>query len=173
MELLSITRHGNMMVLLLLVLWSCRWIPMQVSGRKGTTFADSTVDPKPNVSRIGALFTVNSVIGRTARPAILDAIDDVNANTSILPHTKLELILHDTDCSGFLGIAEVLCQYSKFRPKAKQLDDEEIQSTRPKIKIASFKDLIEFVDKREAEIKEILKHESDKSASLVVNQSNS
>nr|XP_029150953.1 glutamate receptor 3.5-like [Arachis hypogaea] len=110
MELLSITRHGNMMVLLLLVLWSCRWIPMQVSGRKGTTFADSTVDPKPNVSRIGALFTVNSVIGRTARPAILDAIDDVNANTSILPHTKLELILHDTDCSGFLGIAEGISQ---------------------------------------------------------------
>ncbi|KAL4359695.1 hypothetical protein AHAS_Ahas08G0103100 [Arachis hypogaea] len=69
---------------------------------------NSIVDPKPNVLRIGALFTVNSVIGRTARPAILDAIDDVNANTSILPYTKLELVLHDTDCSRFLGIAEAL-----------------------------------------------------------------
>ncbi|XLT69798.1 hypothetical protein HN873_026237 [Arachis hypogaea] len=73
----------------------------------------------------------------------------------------------------FLALIVFFCQYSKFRPKAKQSDDEEIQSTRPKIKIASFKDLIEFVDKREAEIKEILKHKSDKSASLVVNQSNS
>ncbi|KAE9587884.1 putative periplasmic binding protein-like I [Lupinus albus] len=76
-----------------------------------TTIANSTLSSsssKPSVVKIGALFTLNSVIGRSAKPAIMAAVHDVNANTTILPAIKLEVILHDTNCSGFLGTVEAL-----------------------------------------------------------------
>ena len=59
-----------------------------------------------SVVNVGVLFTHDSVIGRSAQPAILAAMDDVNADNSVLPGTKLNLILHDTNCSGFLGTVE-------------------------------------------------------------------
>ncbi|KAE9585614.1 hypothetical protein Lal_00009958 [Lupinus albus] len=112
MELLCFTRHcvKFMCKLLLFLLVLCLWIPREVAERTGiTTISNSTgFSSRPSVLRIGALFTFNSVIGRSARPAIMAAIDDVNANTTILPGTKLEVILHDTKCSGFLGTVEAL-----------------------------------------------------------------
>ncbi|KAK9078193.1 hypothetical protein SSX86_002250 [Deinandra increscens subsp. villosa] len=61
-----------------------------------------------NVVNVGALFTVNSVIGRSVKPAVTAAIDDVNSSPTVLPATRLNLILHDTNCSGFLGTIEAL-----------------------------------------------------------------
>ncbi|KAK8549899.1 hypothetical protein V6N13_055460 [Hibiscus sabdariffa] len=63
---------------------------------------------KPKVINIGALFTVNSVIGRAAKPAIEAAIDDVNSDPNILNGIELKLILGDTNCSGFIGTMEAL-----------------------------------------------------------------
>ncbi|XP_027340160.1 glutamate receptor 3.4 isoform X3 [Abrus precatorius] len=58
----------------------------------------------------------------------------------------------------------VLCQYNKFSPETVETD-EEIQQVRPRRAFratTSFKDLIVFVDKKEKEIKEILKQKSKK-----------
>jgi len=60
----------------------------------------------------------------------------------------------------------VLCQYTKFSPEHEQ-HDEEISPVRPKGKgpfgtTNSFRNLIYFVDKKEKEIKEILKQKSKK-----------
>lgn len=61
----------------------------------------------------------------------------------------------------------VLCQYTKFSPEPEQ-DDEEISPNRPtKSKglfrsTTSFRDLIYFVDKKEKEIKDILRQKSKK-----------
>ncbi|PON83855.1 Ionotropic glutamate receptor [Trema orientale] len=63
---------------------------------------------RPSIVNIGVLFTYNSVIGRSAKPAILAAIDDVNSDSSILHGTKFKVIFHDTNCSGFLGTVEAL-----------------------------------------------------------------
>ncbi|KAJ9561079.1 hypothetical protein OSB04_006239 [Centaurea solstitialis] len=63
---------------------------------------------RPSVVNIGALLTVNSVIGRSVKPAIIAAVDDVNSNPSILEETHLNLFLHDTNCSGFIGTIEAL-----------------------------------------------------------------
>lgn len=60
----------------------------------------------PSVVTIGGLFTYNSVIGRSALPAIQAAIDDVNADPTVLPRTKLRAINHDTNCSAFVGTVE-------------------------------------------------------------------
>jgi len=85
----------------------CSWIPIEVMGRTGATIGNATVSSlSPRVLKIGVLFTLNSVIGRSAKAGVLAAIDDVNANKSILRSTKLEIMLHDTNCSGFLGTVE-------------------------------------------------------------------
>lgn len=68
----------------------------------------SSSSRRPSVVNIGALLTFNSVIGRSVKPAIIAAVDDVNSNPSILGDTHLNLFLHDTNCSGFLGTIEAL-----------------------------------------------------------------
>ena len=107
------TRQGLMAMaptLFLLVFWL--WTPTGAVGRTGSeTLKNTTVPSKPNVVRIGAMFTFDSVIGRSAKPAILAAAADVNSDTSILSGIKLELILHDTNCSGFIGTVEGIVFY--------------------------------------------------------------
>lgn len=78
-------------------------MPLGVIGVSQNTSVSSS---NPRVLNIGVLFTLDSVIGRSAQPAILAAVDDVNADKSILHGTKLNMILHDTNCSGFLGTVE-------------------------------------------------------------------
>uniref|UniRef100_A0A0D9WUK5 Glutamate receptor n=1 Tax=Leersia perrieri TaxID=77586 RepID=A0A0D9WUK5_9ORYZ len=60
-----------------------------------------------NVS-IGALFTFDSVIGRSAKGAIELAVADVNRDASVLNGTYLSVVEQDTKCSGFLGIIQGL-----------------------------------------------------------------
>ncbi|KAK6134900.1 hypothetical protein DH2020_031384 [Rehmannia glutinosa] len=82
---------------------SCMWVAMKVIGETGNS---SSVPNGPKVINVGALFTSNSAIGRSAGPALLAAVEDVNSDTTILKNTKLNLILQDTNCSGFLGTVE-------------------------------------------------------------------
>ncbi|GMP66883.1 hypothetical protein CsSME_00027057 [Camellia sinensis var. sinensis] len=87
----------------LILLMFCMWVPMEVMGATGNATVSSL---RPSVLNIGALFTLNSVIGRSAMPAITAAVDDVNSDSTVLSGTRLNLILHDTNCSGFLGTIE-------------------------------------------------------------------
>ncbi|KAI8007199.1 Glutamate receptor 3.4 [Camellia lanceoleosa] len=89
----------------LILLMFCMWVPMEVMGATGNATVSSL---RPSVLNIGALFTLDSVIGRSAMPAITAAVDDVNSDSTVLSGTKLNLILHDTNCSGFLGTIEAL-----------------------------------------------------------------
>lgn len=86
----------------LLVWVSCLWVPMVVVGQS----ANHSSAARPKEVKVGALFTLNSYIGRSAKPALLAAVDEINSDPSILKGTKLKLILHDTNCSGFLGTVE-------------------------------------------------------------------
>jgi ionotropic glutamate receptor len=61
---------------------------------------------RPTEVRIGALFTFDSVIGRAVKPAIELAVADVNADPSVLSGTKLNVLMQDTNCSGFVGTIE-------------------------------------------------------------------
>ncbi|CAL5394227.1 unnamed protein product [Camellia sinensis] len=89
----------------LMVVLFCMWVPMKVISRTGNASVSSS---KLSVVNIRALYTFNSVIGRSAKPAIEAAVDDVNSDSTVLAGMKLNLILHDTNCSGFLGIVEAL-----------------------------------------------------------------
>lgn len=83
----------------------CTWVPMEVMGGTGKGSVSSS-SSRPSTVKIGALLTSDSFIGRAAGPAIVAAVDDVNSDPSILPGTKLNFIIHDTNCSGFLGTVE-------------------------------------------------------------------
>ncbi|XP_074283804.1 glutamate receptor 3.4-like [Silene latifolia] len=71
----------------------------QISNNASTTSASS----RPKSVNIGVLFTFNSIIGRAVRPAIDAAVDDINSSPSILNGTKVNIIVHDTNCSGYIG----------------------------------------------------------------------
>ncbi|CAN6209084.1 unnamed protein product [Urochloa humidicola] len=61
----------------------------------------------PSVS-IGALFTFDSVIGRSAATAIQLAVDDINRDATVLRGTNLTVLMQDTRCSGFVGAIQAL-----------------------------------------------------------------
>ncbi|KAI9094275.1 hypothetical protein K1719_026857 [Acacia pycnantha] len=97
------------MVRLLFILFLCLWISTEVVARTGNTITNKTnVPTRPSVVRVGVLFTLNSYIGRSAKPAILAALDDVNNDTTILPGIKMKVILVDSNCSGFIGTLEAM-----------------------------------------------------------------
>ncbi|CAH9135761.1 unnamed protein product [Cuscuta epithymum] len=85
-----------------LLLICCLCVPLTILEGSGNETA------RPSTVNIGALFTMNSVIGRSAKPAIIAAVVDVNSDPNILRDTKLNLILQDTNCSGFIGTIEAL-----------------------------------------------------------------
>ncbi|MFS7980242.1 putative periplasmic binding protein-like I [Helianthus anomalus] len=98
---------------ILLVVCMCvmvvQLMPMVVKGKTGNTTvsrSSSSSSRMPSVVNVGALFTVNSVIGRSVKPAVAAAVDDVNNSPTVLRGITLNLVQHDTNCSGFLGTIE-------------------------------------------------------------------
>lgn len=77
-----------------------------LAASAATTAVTVTAAPPPSEVAVGALFTYDSTIGRAARLAIELAVDDVNADRTVLAGTRLNLLAQDTNCSGFLGAVE-------------------------------------------------------------------
>ncbi|KAJ6956270.1 glutamate receptor 3.4 isoform X2 [Populus alba x Populus x berolinensis] len=99
------------MLLLMLIAGICVSIEVvfgQAAAKGNGTDVSSSSSSRPSVVNIGTLYTYDSVIGRAAGPAIAAAVDDVNSDPTILPGTRLNLISHNTNCSGFLATVEVL-----------------------------------------------------------------
>ncbi|KAM0859200.1 hypothetical protein ACQ4PT_047351 [Festuca glaucescens] len=86
---------GSGSALLLRVLCLCSVLPLALPARPA------------NVT-IGALFTFDSVIGRSARAAIDLAVADVNRDAAVLNGTHLNVFAQDTKCSGFVGTIQAL-----------------------------------------------------------------
>ncbi|XP_031131306.1 glutamate receptor 3.3 [Ipomoea triloba] len=66
------------------------------------------VTSRPSVVNVGAIFVLDSSIGRAAKVAIEEAVKDVNSNSSILQGTKLVMMYQNSNCSGFLGMVSAL-----------------------------------------------------------------
>jgi hypothetical protein len=77
--------------LLLRLLCLCTMLPVALQAARPTNIT------------IGALFTFDSVIGRSARTAIQLAVDDVNRDPDVLSGTNLTIVFQDTNCTGFAG----------------------------------------------------------------------
>ncbi|KAF8405568.1 hypothetical protein HHK36_010475 [Tetracentron sinense] len=59
---------------------------------------------RPAVVNIGAIFTFDTINGRVAKIAMNAAVEDVNSNPSFLGGSKLNITMHDSNYSGFMGI---------------------------------------------------------------------
>lgn len=59
---------------------------------------------RPDFINIGAIFSFGTVNGRVAKIAMSAAVEDVNSDPKILGGSKLNLSIHDSNYSGFLGI---------------------------------------------------------------------
>lgn len=92
-------RRLSVVVCLLLLLLAAE----EALGQNGTAGP-----ARPEAVGLGALFTFDSVIGRVAKLAVELAVEDVNRSPALLGGTKLKLVAHDTNCSGFLGTVEAL-----------------------------------------------------------------
>ncbi|KAL5972712.1 hypothetical protein ACLOJK_039517 [Asimina triloba] len=68
---------------------------------------------RPDAVNIGAVLAFNSTIGRVAKVAIESAVADVNADSSILNGTKLNLIMGDSQCNVFMGSIDALRLFEK------------------------------------------------------------
>ncbi|KAG9154220.1 hypothetical protein Leryth_000695 [Lithospermum erythrorhizon] len=64
----------------------------------------ANVSSRPSVVTLGAIFSFDSPIGKVAKIAIEEAVKDVNANSTVLKGTKLVVNMHDSNCSGFVGM---------------------------------------------------------------------
>ncbi|KAJ4895301.1 Periplasmic binding protein-like I protein [Raphanus sativus] len=79
---------------------------MECAGKSVLSRNSSTSPPlpqRPSSVNVGALFTYDSFIGRAAKPAFKAAMDDVNADQTVLKGTKLNIVFQDSNCSGFIG----------------------------------------------------------------------
>lgn len=74
----------------------CMFVAMGVIAQNGNK----------SVVNVGALYTFDSYIGRSIGPALHAAIEDVNADSTVLKDWKINLIFQDTNCSGFVGTVE-------------------------------------------------------------------
>ncbi|KAG6549143.1 hypothetical protein Mapa_009369 [Marchantia paleacea] len=70
-----------------------------------TTWTGGQVQGANTTLRIGALFAYNTSIGNEARTAVTLAVQDVNANDTILKDIKLEIRTSDSNCTSFQGAA--------------------------------------------------------------------
>ncbi|XP_057958671.1 glutamate receptor 3.6-like isoform X2 [Malania oleifera] len=68
----------------------------------------ANVTKRPDNVNIGAIVYAKSFVGRVAKVAIEAAVEDVNSNPVVLSGTKLNLTIHDSNYSNFLGMVEAI-----------------------------------------------------------------
>lgn len=83
------------------LLWSFLFLSCLCLGFLGHGYSE-----KPEVVKIGSIFSFNSVIGKVAKIAIEEAVKDVNSNPDILVGTRLQVSMQNSNCSGFMGMVE-------------------------------------------------------------------
>lgn len=83
----------------LLILW---FHPFGVLSSHGLT--GNVSSRRPAVVNVGAIFSFDSTIGRVAKIAIQEGVKDVNSDSTVLPGTKLVIQMHNSNCSGFVGM---------------------------------------------------------------------
>ncbi|KAF5740967.1 Glutamate receptor 3.3 isoform 1 [Tripterygium wilfordii] len=83
------------------------WLLFFLSGALINGYC-SNVNSRPDMVNVGAIFTFDSTIGRVAKVAIQEAMKDVNSDPNVLRGTKLNVIMSNSNCSGFVGMVEAL-----------------------------------------------------------------
>ncbi|KAL2652764.1 hypothetical protein R1flu_020892 [Riccia fluitans] len=89
---------GQLLVVVCAWWWWCVLIFTSWTGGVQVQGVNTTI-------KIGALFAFNTAVGNEALTAVTLAVQDVNANNTVLKDVILELLLADSNCSSFQGAA--------------------------------------------------------------------
>ncbi|KAI3515041.1 hypothetical protein L1887_13790 [Cichorium endivia] len=95
-------------LLVMLVFFNGCFIMSQTTQTQEPELRNTSVSSRPDVVNIGSILTFDSIIGKVGKIALEAAIEDVNSDPTVLNGTKLKLIIHDSNFSGFLSIMEAL-----------------------------------------------------------------
>lgn len=78
------------------------WVAVGLSLLCSVGFSQK--DSNPDVVKIGAIFSFNTINGRVSKIGMNAAVEEINSDPTILKGKKLVLSTHDSNTSGFLGI---------------------------------------------------------------------
>ncbi|KAM1062441.1 hypothetical protein EV2_027526 [Malus domestica] len=78
------------------------------SGFASNGASTTNVSTRPDVVKLGAIFSFDTLIGKVAKVAIEAAVEDVNSDPSVLGGTKMKVTMQDSNYSGLLGLIEAL-----------------------------------------------------------------
>lgn len=81
----------------------------------GFVGAANVTSSRPAIVNIGAIFNLDSILGKVAKITLEEAVKDVNADTSILHGTKIVLTMQNSNYSGFLGMVQGDLFYSVLK----------------------------------------------------------
>lgn len=119
----SMVKAMRIVLLCVSVLWI---VPKECACRgdflRNSSSSSSSSPPlsqRPSSVNVGALFTYDSFIGRAAKPAFKAAMDDVNADQTVLKGIKLNIVFQDSNCSGFIGTMGGIHCFFSLKPVAK------------------------------------------------------
>ncbi|KAL1191457.1 Glutamate receptor 3.4 [Cardamine amara subsp. amara] len=100
----SMVKALRIVLLCVSILWV---VPKECACRsdfsRNSSLSSPPLSQRPSSVNVGALFTYDSFIGRAAKPAVKAAMDDVNADQTVLKGIKLNIVFQDSNCSGFIG----------------------------------------------------------------------
>ncbi|KAF5769095.1 putative periplasmic binding protein-like I [Helianthus annuus] len=90
------------------LVWALVVLVVNFSGCFTEGVNNTTFPKRPDVVSIASILTFDSIIGKVAKIALEAAIEDVNADPTVLNGTELKLTLHDSKYSGFLSMMAAL-----------------------------------------------------------------
>lgn len=85
---------------------------------------------RPAVVHIGAIFNIDSVLGKVAKITLEEAVKDVNADKTILHGTQLVLSMQNSNHSGFVGMVQGNLFYSILQFNADYSNSDLKKSTK-------------------------------------------
>ncbi|KAG5033728.1 hypothetical protein JHK87_008638 [Glycine soja] len=90
--------------------WVVCWVVSCLGVSSVTPFvaAANLSSSRPAFVHIGAIFSMDSVLGKVAKITLEEAIKDVNADKTILHGTQLVLSMQNSNHSGFVGMVQAL-----------------------------------------------------------------
>ncbi|KAL3022464.1 hypothetical protein AAZX31_04G015400 [Glycine max] len=88
--------------------WVVCWVVSCLGVSSVTPFvaAANLSSSRPAFVHIGAIFSMDSVLGKVAKITLEEAVKDVNADKTILHGTQLVLSMQNSNHSGFVGMVQ-------------------------------------------------------------------
>ena len=124
--------EANSLLVKMNLFWVVCWVVSCLGVSSVTPFvaAANVSSSRPAVVHIGAIFNIDSVLGKVAKITLEEAVKDVNADKTILHGTQLVLSMQNSNHSGFVGMVQGNLFYSILQFNADYSNSDLKKSTK-------------------------------------------